>query len=71
MIHFNIELWNNHQLCVLQDLNEKKKKQFQQEKQKNWLRHKCHDIISECRDIISECRDIISREPVDTMSQQR
>ena len=23
MIHFNAELWNNHQLCVLQDLNEK------------------------------------------------
>ena len=23
MIHFNAELWNNHQLCVLQVLNEK------------------------------------------------
>ena len=23
MIHFNAELWNNHQLCVLQDFNEK------------------------------------------------
>ena len=23
MIHFNVELWNNHQLCVLQVLNEK------------------------------------------------
>ena len=25
MIHFNAELWNIHQLCVLQVLNEKKK----------------------------------------------
>ena len=23
MIHFNVELWNNHQLCVLQVLNVK------------------------------------------------
>ena len=23
MIHFNVELWYNHQLCVLQVLNEK------------------------------------------------
>ena len=23
MIHFNVELWNIHQLCVLQVLNEK------------------------------------------------
>ena len=26
MIHFNAELWNNHQLCVLQVLNEKETK---------------------------------------------
>ena len=23
MIHFNVELWNNHQLCVLEVLSEK------------------------------------------------
>ena len=23
MIHFNVELWNNHKLCVLQVLNAK------------------------------------------------
>ena len=23
MIHFNVEIWYNHQLCVLQVLNEK------------------------------------------------
>ena len=40
-----------------------KRRQFQQEKQKNWPRHKC-------RDIVSECHDIISIEPTEDMSQQ-
>ena len=41
-----------------------KNKQFQQEKQKIWLRQKC-------RDIIPECRNIISKEPTEDMLQQR
>ena len=40
-----------------------KMRQFQQEKQKNWPKQKC-------RDIVSECHDIISIKPVETMSQQ-
>ena len=47
-----------------------KKRQFQQQKQKNWPRQKCRDIVSDCRNIISNCRDIISIEPVEAMSQQ-
>ena len=41
-----------------------KKKQFQQEKQKNWLRQKYHYITSEC------C-DIILREPTDTINKDK
>ena len=41
----------------------KKKRQFQQEKEKNWPRKKC-------RDIVFLCHDIISKEPVEAMSQQ-
>ena len=37
-----------------------KKRQFQQEKEKNWPRHKC-------RDIVLDYRDIISIEPVEAM----
>ena len=40
-----------------------KKRQFQQEKQKNWQRQKR-------RDIVSECHNIISIEPAEAMSQQ-
>ena len=40
-----------------------KKRQFQQENEKIWLRQKC-------RDIVFLCRDIISKEPVEAMSQQ-
>ena len=63
MNHFNAELWNIHQLCVLQVLNAKEANPARKE-EKIWLRQKCHDINS-------ECRDIISREQTDTMSRQR
>ena len=44
MTHFNAELWNIHQLCVLQVLN-KKKETIPARKAENWLRQKCRDII--------------------------
>ena len=52
MIHFNAELWNIHQLSVLQDLNEKEiipigKVEKKWPKKKSLLLHSsgCHDII--------------------------
>ena len=45
MIHFNAELWNIHQLCVLQVLNEKETITARKT-EKNWPRQKCRDIIS-------------------------
>ena len=53
MAHINTELWNIHQLCVLQVLNAKEATPARKE-EGHWLRQKC--------------RDIISREPTDTMS---
>ena len=60
MIHFNVELWNIHQICVLQVLNAKEVNPTRKEVE-NWLRQKYRDIILECRDIILECRNTISR----------
>ena len=45
MIHFNVELWNIHQICVLKILNAKEANLSRKE-DKNWLSHKCHDISS-------------------------
>ena len=52
IIHFNVELWNIHKICVLHVLNAKESNPTRKE-EKNWLRQKCCDISSECRDIIS------------------
>ena len=51
MIHFTAELWNNHQLCVLQVLNVKETNPARKATKK-CLRQKCRDIISECRNIM-------------------
>ena len=59
MIHFNDKLWNIHQICVLQVLNEKKKDNSSK-KSRNFGQGK-----KLCRDIVSECCDIISIEPVE------
>ena len=45
MTHFNTELWNIHQLCVLQVFNGEKANPVRKEAE-NWLRHNCRDIIS-------------------------
>ena len=60
MIHFNAELWNIHQLCVLQVFNEKETIPAR--------KIKIGQGKNLCRDIVSECCDIISIEPVDAMS---
>ena len=51
MIHFTAELWNNHQLYVLQVLNVKETNPARKATKK-WLRHKCRDIISYCHNIM-------------------
>ena len=61
MIHFNEELWNNHQLCVLQVLKVKETN-LARKTAKNWLRQKYRDKISEChyrssRQPVGQCRN--------------
>ena len=63
MIHFNVELWNIHQLFVLQVLNEKMDNSSKKSKKNGQGRILCHDIVS-------ECRDQIPIEPSEVMSQQ-
>ena len=59
MVHFNVELWNNHQLCVFQVFNIKETNPAI--KVEKLAKAECRDIILECRDIISECRKKSSR----------
>ena len=63
MIRFYAELWDIHQLFVLQVLNEKKKK-FQQENEK------IGQGAILCRNTVLECHNKIPIEPTGVMSQQ-
>ena len=62
MSNFNAEIWNIHQLCVLQVLNEKEA--ILARKAENWPRQ---ESLLLQRNL---CRDGISIEPAKAMSQQ-
>ena len=59
MVHFNVEFWNNHQLCVLQVLNEKETNLVRKAEKLAKAEMSRHNFIMS--DIISKCRNKSSR----------